>query len=166
MLRTEWIKPGALVMPHGTASALKLLLTDIMAKLVVDDRGQVGAGPYGALRQHVNAGKLTRRTPYAEMGGIAAGLKPGREGNEETVLFWHPGLSRCPTARRATRCWRRSAASASGNDCVSGEARREPGRIKVRKGWSLLRTEAQRRPSIWGYLSSIPHAGLRKNSAA
>ena len=93
LLKTEWIKPGALVMPYGTMSALELSLTDIMAKLVVDDWGQVGAGPYGAMRQHVDAGKLTRDTLHAEMGEIVAGLKPGRETEDETILFWHRGLS-------------------------------------------------------------------------
>ena len=93
LLRTEWIKPGALVMPYGTISALELSLTDIMSKLVVDDWGQVGAGSFGALRAHVNAGKLSRETLHAEMGEIVAGLKPGRENDEETILFWHRGLS-------------------------------------------------------------------------
>ena len=93
LLKTEWIKPGALVMPYGTMSAVELSLTDIMAKLVVDDWGQVGAGPYGALRAHVDAGKLTRARLHAEMGEIVAGLKPGRETDAETILFWHRGLS-------------------------------------------------------------------------
>ena len=93
LLKTEWIKPGALVMPYGTMSALELSLTDIMSKLVVDDWGQVGAGPYGALRQHVDAGRLTPGTLHAEMGQIVAGVKPGRETEEETILFWHRGLS-------------------------------------------------------------------------
>ena len=93
LLKTEWIKPGALVMPYGTMSALELSLTDIMSKLVVDDWGQVGAGPYGAMRQHVDSGKLTRQTLHAEMGEIVAGLKPGRQTEAETILFWHRGLS-------------------------------------------------------------------------
>ena len=93
LLRTEWIKPGALVMPYGTMSAVELSLTDIMSKLVVDDWGQVGAGAFGALRAHVNAGRLTRATLHAEMGEIVAGLKPGRESEDETILFWHRGLS-------------------------------------------------------------------------
>ena len=74
-------------------SAIELSLTDIMSKLVVDDWGQVGAGPYGALRQHVDAGRLTPGTLHAEMGQIVAGVKPGRETEEETILFWHRGLS-------------------------------------------------------------------------
>jgi alanine dehydrogenase len=93
MLQTAWIKPGALVVPYGTMSAVELDLTDIMSKLVVDDWGQVHAGRFGALRAHVNAGKLTRETLHAEMGQIVAGLRPGREREDETILFWHRGLS-------------------------------------------------------------------------
>ena len=80
-------------------SALEVSLTDIMAKLVVDDWGQVGAGPHGALRQHVDAGKLTRQTLHAEMGKIVAGLKLGRKNDEETILFWHRGPSLSDIAR-------------------------------------------------------------------
>ena len=93
LLKTEWIKPGALVMPYGTKSAVELSLTDIMAKLVVDDWGQCREGELGALRAHVRAGKLSPETLHAEMGQIVAGLKPGRESDDETILFWHRGLS-------------------------------------------------------------------------
>ena len=93
LLKTGWIKPGALVMPYGTMSAVELSLTDIMAKLVVDDWGQCKAGQFGSLRAHVEAGKLSERTLHAEMGQIVAGLKAGRESDDETILFWHRGLS-------------------------------------------------------------------------
>ena len=93
LLKTEWIKPGALVMPYGTMSAVELSLTDIMDKLVVDDWGQCRQGPFGALRAHVEAGKLSERTLHAELGQIVAGSKPGRESERETILFWHRGLS-------------------------------------------------------------------------
>jgi alanine dehydrogenase len=93
LLKTEWIKPGAFVVPYGTMSAVELSLTDIMAKLVVDDWGQCKAGQFGALRAHVDAGKLSERTLHAEMGEIVAGKKPGREREDETILFWHRGLS-------------------------------------------------------------------------
>jgi ornithine cyclodeaminase len=93
LLKTEWIKPGALVMPYGTKSAVELSLTDIMSKLVVDDWGQCREGELGALRQHVRAGKLSEATLHAEMGQIVAGQKPGRERDDETILFWHRGLS-------------------------------------------------------------------------
>lgn len=93
LLQTGWIKPGALVVPYGTMSAVELSLTDIMAKLVVDDWGQCRSGQFGALRAHVEAGKLSEATLHAELGQVVAGLKPGRESEDETILLWHRGLS-------------------------------------------------------------------------
>lgn len=93
MLKTEWIKKGACVIPYGTMSAVELSLTDIMDKMVMDDWGQAKAGPLGALRAHVDSGKLSEQTLHAELGQIVAGLKPGREREDETNLFWHRGLS-------------------------------------------------------------------------
>lgn len=94
MLKTAWIRPGALVIPYGTMSAVELSLTDIMAKMVVDDWGQCRKGlPFGALRQHVDSGRLNEENLHAELGQIVAGMKPGRENDEETILFWHRGLS-------------------------------------------------------------------------
>lgn len=93
LLKTEWIRKSAFVVPYGTMSAVELSLTDIMDKLVVDDWGQCKGGPFGSLREHVNQGKLSEHTLHAELGQIAAGLKPGRESDEETILFWHRGLS-------------------------------------------------------------------------
>jgi ornithine cyclodeaminase len=75
-------------------------LTDIADKLVVDDWGQCKGGPFGSLRAHVNAGKLSEQTLHAEMGQIVAGLKPGRESDDETILFWHRGLSLSDIASR------------------------------------------------------------------
>ena len=94
MLRTEWIKRGALVMPYGTMSAVELSLTDIMDKVVVDDWGQCRKGlPFGALRQHVDSDRITEANLHAELGQIVAGSRPGRERDDETILFWHRGLS-------------------------------------------------------------------------
>jgi ornithine cyclodeaminase/alanine dehydrogenase-like protein (mu-crystallin family) len=94
LLRTGWIKPGALVIPYGTMSAVELSLTDIMHKVVVDDWGQCRKGlPYGALRRHVDLDKITEQNLHAELGQIVAGLRPGRESDQETILFWHRGLS-------------------------------------------------------------------------
>ena len=98
LLRTEWIAPGALVVPYGTMSAVELSLTDIMDKVVVDDWGQAGSGPLGALRAHIDSGRLTRESLHAEIGEIACGARPGRESPIETCLFWHRGLSICDLA--------------------------------------------------------------------
>jgi ornithine cyclodeaminase len=48
---------------------------------------------FGALRQHVESGKLTQNNLHAEMGEIVAGKRLGRERDDETILFWHRGLS-------------------------------------------------------------------------
>jgi ornithine cyclodeaminase len=93
LLKTGWIKRGALVVPYGTMSAVELSLTDIMDKIVVDDWGQCKSGKFGALRAHVESGRLSEATLHAELGQIAAGHKPGRENDDETILFWHRGLS-------------------------------------------------------------------------
>ena len=94
MLRTEWIARGALVIPYGTMSAVDITLTDIMDKIVVDDWGQCRPGTkFGALRRHVDEGRLHEGNLHAELGQIVAGLKPGRQSDSETTLFWHRGLS-------------------------------------------------------------------------
>ncbi len=94
LFKTEWIKPGALVIPYGTMSAVEFSLTDIMSKVVVDDWSQCRPGlPFGALRRHVDEGKVTEENLYAELGEIVAGNKPGRESDEEINLLWHRGLS-------------------------------------------------------------------------
>ncbi len=94
MLETAWIRPGALVVPYGTMSAVELSLTDIMDKMVVDDWGQCRKGlPFGALRAHVDSDRLHEGNLHAELGQIVAGLKPGREREDETILLWHRGLS-------------------------------------------------------------------------
>ena len=49
--------------------------------------------PFGALRRHVDEGKLHEGNLHAELGQIVAGRKPGRERDDETNLFWHRGLS-------------------------------------------------------------------------
>ena len=94
LLKTEWIAKGAFVVPYGTMSAVELSLTDIMDKMVVDDWGQCRKGlQFGALRRHVDSDRLTERNLHAELGQIVAGVKPGRERDDETILFWHRGLS-------------------------------------------------------------------------
>lgn len=94
LLKTSWIKKGALIMPYGTMSSVELSLTDIMDKVVVDDWGQCRKGlPYGALRAHVDSDRITEESLHAELGQIVAGKKPGRESDAETILFWHRGLS-------------------------------------------------------------------------
>ena len=93
LFKSGFVRPGALVIPYGTMSALEMDLTDRMDKIVVDDRGQMNAGPFGALRPHINAGKVSTDSVHGEIGEIVAGRVSGRENASETILFWHRGLA-------------------------------------------------------------------------
>ncbi|MBT6203034.1 MAG: ornithine cyclodeaminase family protein, partial [Rhodospirillaceae bacterium] len=89
LFKTSWIKPGALVVPYGTISTVEDDITDIMTKIVVDDWGQCLIGPFGCLRRHIDGGKVTQESIHGELGQICAGLLPGRENDDETILLWH-----------------------------------------------------------------------------
>ena len=93
IFKTAWIRKGGCVIPYGTVSALELSMTSIMDKIVIDDFSQFRAGKFGALRPHIDAGLVSEATVHGELAEIVAGKKPGRENDEETILFWHRGLS-------------------------------------------------------------------------
>ncbi|MGE0210643.1 MAG: ornithine cyclodeaminase family protein [Parvibaculaceae bacterium] len=93
LFRTSWVKEGATVIPYGTVSALELSMTDAMDKIVVDDFGQFRAGKLGALRPHIDAGRISEETVHGEICEIVTGHKKGRETDRERILFWHRGLS-------------------------------------------------------------------------
>ncbi|WP_299621937.1 ornithine cyclodeaminase family protein [Pelagibius sp.] len=93
LFKTDWVQPGNFVVPYGTMSAVELSLTDVMDKLVVDDWGQCKGGKLGSLRAHVETGKLSEQTLHGELCEIVTGSKPGRQRDDETILFWHRGLS-------------------------------------------------------------------------
>jgi ornithine cyclodeaminase len=93
LLRTGVVKPGAFVVPYGTVSAVELDLLDVMDKVVVDDWREAQSGRFGALRAHVDTGRLSPATLHAELGQVVTGQRPGRESPEERILLWHRGLS-------------------------------------------------------------------------
>ena len=93
LFRTEWVRPGALVIPYGTQSTVEDNITDIMDKILVDHWDQCLIGPFGCLRRHVDEGRVTRDTIHGEIGSVCANELTGRESDDETILFWHRGLS-------------------------------------------------------------------------
>ncbi len=95
LFKTSWIKKSAFVVPYGTMSAVEDDILDGMDKIVVDDWGQCkpGTGKFGCLRRHVESGKLSEKNLHGELCEIVAGKKPGRANDQETILFWHRGLS-------------------------------------------------------------------------
>jgi alanine dehydrogenase len=113
LLETAWVTPGTTVIPYGTVSAVDLDLVEVMDKVVVDDWGQATAGPLGALRRHVDSGRLGRHNLHAELGEIVAGRAQGRERPEERILFWHRGLATTDLAV-ASLLLRRAAAAGLG----------------------------------------------------
>lgn len=99
ILRTAWLADGTFVVPYGTMSAVELDLLDAIDKVVVDDWEQCKpGGRFGALREHVDRGLLSPDNLHAELGEIVAGRKPGRESDDERILFWHRGLASCDVA--------------------------------------------------------------------
>ena len=93
LLRTAAVRPGAFVVPYGTVSAVELDLLDVMDKVVVDDWREAQSGRFGALRPHVDTGRLSAATLHAELGQIVTGRRPGRERDDERILLWHRGLA-------------------------------------------------------------------------
>jgi ornithine cyclodeaminase len=64
-----------------------------MDKVFVDDWGQCRRGRFGALRAHVDHGLVTEDTIAGELADVVAGSLPGRERDDERILFWHRGLA-------------------------------------------------------------------------
>jgi alanine dehydrogenase len=93
LLRTSAVRPGAFVVPYGTISAVELDLLDVMDKVVVDDWREAQSGRFGALRAHVDTGRLSAQTLHAELGQIVTGQRPGRQDPRERILLWHRGLA-------------------------------------------------------------------------
>jgi ornithine cyclodeaminase len=93
LLKTQWVKRGACLMPYGSRSALELSIVDVADKIVVDDWARAQIGPMGALRLHIDSGRLTYENLYGELGEIISGAKPGRERDDEIILFWQRSLA-------------------------------------------------------------------------
>ncbi len=149
LLRTKWIAPGALVVPYGTMSAVELSLTDVMDKVVVDDWAQCRRGPFGALRAHVETGRLTEETLHAELAEIVVGRKPGRERDDERILGlritpWrrsspaHPGTRESAATSPGTRAIA-SSSRPSASSCSTSGGRRPPARARSRRWRSRRR---------------------------
>ena len=69
-------------------SALELSLTDIMDKIVVDDWGQCRSGRFGALRAHVDTGKLTEATVYQKAARLTLKLVSEHGGEALANTAW------------------------------------------------------------------------------
>ncbi len=91
LLHNADLAAGALLVTYGWVRAIEPLLALSVDKLVVDDWEQCTKG--GQLHDLIQSGELTRTRVHAEIGEITAGLRPGREGADERILFWHRGFA-------------------------------------------------------------------------
>jgi ornithine cyclodeaminase len=102
ILRTAWLDDCSLLVPYGTMSTLELDVLERMDKVLVDDWAQCAQDDgFGALRPHARAGLLTAETLYGELAEVVIGAKPGRERDDERILFWHRGLATTDVALAA-----------------------------------------------------------------
>lgn len=93
LVKDEWVKPGALIQPYGAVLSVERTLPFSVDKMVVDDWNQCQQSQYGQFAGLIQAGELRDEHIYGEIGEVVAGLKPGREAQEERILFWHKGFA-------------------------------------------------------------------------
>lgn len=91
--REEWIKPGALIIPYGAVMSVEPDLPFAMDAIVVDDWAQARSSTIGQLYPLIEAGRLRDEHIDAEIGEIIAGHEPGRQHEDDRILFWHKGFA-------------------------------------------------------------------------
>jgi alanine dehydrogenase len=93
-LGSDEVSPGTFIAAVGADNPEKQELhPSLMAKskLVVDVLQQCAA--MGDLHHALEAGVLTQADVYAELGGVVAGKKAGRESDEEVIIFDSTGMA-------------------------------------------------------------------------
>jgi alanine dehydrogenase len=94
VVRSEWIQDGTHINAIGADAMGKQELESSLlkrAKVFVDDLEQ--ASHSGEVNVPLSTGELLRSDIYAELGEVVAGIKPGRESDEEITIFDSTGLA-------------------------------------------------------------------------
>jgi len=94
ILQHKDIAPGTFIAAVGADNPEKQELGPSLfagAKIVVDLLEQCGA--MGDLHHAIDAGKITQTDVHAELGEVVAGVKLGRESDEEIIIFDSTGLA-------------------------------------------------------------------------
>lgn len=94
ILKGDAVRPGTHINAIGADAPGKQELDPailLKAKVVIDDWEQ--ASHSGEINVPVEKGLLTREHIHAELGEIVAGLKPGRESDDEITVFDSTGLA-------------------------------------------------------------------------
>ena len=88
------IQPGTFVAGVGVDAEHKRELSPdllVASKVVVDVLEQCAA--FGDLHHAIDQGVMTTADVYAELGGIVAGVRPGRTSPDETLVFDSTGMA-------------------------------------------------------------------------
>jgi alanine dehydrogenase len=94
IVKSAWVRPGTHINAIGADAKGKQELESALtkrARVVVDDLAQ--AVHSGEVNVPVSEGILRPEDIYAQIGEIAAGLKPGRTGDDEITVFDSTGLA-------------------------------------------------------------------------
>jgi alanine dehydrogenase len=94
LLSRDDVRPGAFVAAIGADNPEKQELhPSLMAKNKIVSDLLEQCAVMGDLHHALDAGVLTRADVHAELGEIAAGKKPGRESEEEIIIFDSTGMA-------------------------------------------------------------------------
>ncbi len=91
LVRRDWLKPGALVCKMGSYQELELEVITQSDKLVVDSWKYVNQRVPELVRLQ-DEDRLTHQGLYAEWPDIVAGRTPGRETDEERIVYIALGI--------------------------------------------------------------------------
>jgi alanine dehydrogenase len=90
LIRQEWVAPGTFIATLGSYTELDPKIILNAGKIIVDNWEQ--NKHRGDLAPLVEKGLITKDHIYGEIGEIVAGLKPGRENGDETIVACLIGL--------------------------------------------------------------------------
>jgi len=94
IVKSEWIREGMHINAIGADAAGKQEFESSLlkrAKVVVDDIVQ--ASHSGEVNVPISSGIFSEADIYAELGEVIAGVRPGRESDEEITIFDSTGLA-------------------------------------------------------------------------
>jgi ornithine cyclodeaminase/alanine dehydrogenase len=95
LLQGEWLRAGAHVNAVGAhyPDARELDTEAVRRAKVVTDQASACLAEAGDLILPIQEGAITKEHIHADLGQIIAGLKPGRENEDEITLFKSVGLA-------------------------------------------------------------------------
>ena len=84
-IKPEWVRKGHLIAALGSYQEVYDEVIKTADKIIVDHVEQTLHR--GCLKKLVERGEITEKNIHATIGEVIAGLKPGRESADETILF-------------------------------------------------------------------------------